>query len=156
LIEKSLLLIGGKGFLENRLKRMVGKFALEEVIHFLGYIPDEDLPKFYQASDYFVLPTKDLEGFGLVILESMACGTPVLGTPIGAIPEVIGAFRRELVFDGTDSRDIKEKLEDVFKKSDDYNFSQEECRKFVEDYYSWEKVGDMFEKEMEEIVAERH
>ena len=154
--EKSLLLIGGKGFLDVNLKESVREFNLEEAVRFIGYIPDENLPEYYQASDYFILPTRDLEGFGLVILEAMACGTPVLGTPIGAIPEVVGAFDQKLVFDGTEWEDLKKKLEEVVNKPDIYDFSPEECRRFAENTYSWEKVGDIFEKEMEEIVTGRH
>ena len=78
----------------------------------------------------------------------MACGTPVLGTPIGAIPDVIGAFNRKLVFHGTEWRDLKEKMEELPEKPDDYNFNPEECRRYVENNYSWKKVGDVFEKEM--------
>ena len=146
--EKSLMLIGGKGFLEIRLKKMVNKSNLEHCIRFLGYIPDKDLTKFYQAADYFILSTSKLEGFGLVILEAMACGTPVLGTPIGAIPEVIGAFDKRLIFKGADWKGILEKLEEIFEKPDIYNFSPKKCMGFVENNYSWEKAGDMFEKEV--------
>lgn len=151
--KKARLLLGGKGFLETNLKEMVKLANLKDTVNFLGYIPDEDLSKFYQTSDYFILPTKNLEGFGLVILESMACGTPVIGTPVGAIPEVIGAFDGKLVFKGTGWEDLKEKLEEVVNKPDIYDFSQEECRRFVENNYSWDKVGDMFEKEMEKTVG---
>ena len=89
--QKGLLLIGGKGLLEDRLKSMVENYDLHGSIRFLGHIPEIDLPQKYQAADFFVLPTRNLEGFGLVILEAMASGTPVLGTPVGAIPEVIGS-----------------------------------------------------------------
>ena len=67
------------------------EYDLHGSIRFLGHIPEIDLPQKYQAADFFVLPTRNLEGFGLVILEAMASGTPVLGTPVGAIPEVIGS-----------------------------------------------------------------
>jgi glycosyltransferase involved in cell wall biosynthesis len=70
--EKGLLLIGGRGFLENRLKSKVDSSNLQDSVRFLGYVPDEDLLQVYQASDFFVLPTRELEGFGLVILEAMA------------------------------------------------------------------------------------
>ncbi len=144
--EKGLLYIGGKGLLDNRLKEMVEDLNLTKSINFLGYIPDEDLPGIYQAADYFVLPTEKLEGFGLVILEAMACGTPVLGTPVGAIPEIIEPFDERLIFKGTTWKDIKEKMEDIIERPDLYYFDPKACRRFVEEHYSWEKVAADFEK----------
>ena len=144
--EKGLLLIGGRGFLSKRLKSLVENYSLQDSIRLLGHIPDEDLPAVYQASDFFVLPTGKLEGFGLVILEAMACGTPVLGTPIGAIPEVIGLFDKKLLFDGTGQRDMRRKMEEIIETPERYNFDPGTCRRFVEENFSWETVADIFEK----------
>jgi len=150
--EKGLLYIGGRGLLENRLKAMVEDLNLTKSISFLGHVQDEDLPGIYQASDFFILPTEKLEGFGLVILEAMACGTPVLGTPVGAIPEVIGPFNERLIFKGTDWKSIKEKLEDVIENPDRYKYEPEACRSFVEKNFSWRKVADAFEKEAIKLI----
>lgn len=144
--EKGLLIMGGKGFLESRLKELVSDFNLEDTVRFPGFIPDEELPGFYQAADYFVLPTVALEGFGLVILEAMACGTPVLGTPVGAIPEVIGPFDNRLIFAGTSPEDLRKKMEEIIERPAEYSFEPSFCRKFVEERYAWEKVADDFEK----------
>ena len=76
--EKSIFLVGGKGFLEGRLKELVTDFNLENTTRFHGFSPDEEVPWFCQGADYFALPTKELEGFGLVILEALACGLPSL------------------------------------------------------------------------------
>ncbi|MDY6973879.1 MAG: glycosyltransferase family 4 protein [Thermodesulfobacteriota bacterium] len=144
--EKGLLLIGGKGLLHKRLKSMVKDHDLIGSVRLLGHIPDENLPAVYQAADFFLLPTRELEGFGLVILEAMACGTPVLGTPIGAIPEVIELFDQKLIFDGTGREDMKRKMEETIQRPGIYNFSPESCRRFVLENFSWEKVADFFEK----------
>ena len=144
--QKAILLIGGRGPLEDHLKATVERFNLNKTVQFLGRIPENELPSIYQAADFFVLPTEKLEGFGLVIAESMASGTPVLGTPVGAIPEVIGQFDKRLIFDGTGSSDIQKKLEEVIEQPDRYNFSREKCRRFIEENYSWKKVADDFEK----------
>lgn len=144
--KKAVLLIGGRGFLERHLKKMVNDLDLKNTVRFLGHIPDEDLPKYYQASDYSVLPTEELEGFGLVILESLACGTPVLGTPVGAIPEIIERFDKRFLFKGTSWKDIKEKMEAVIGEPDNYHFDPKAYRSFIEDNYSWKKVADYFEK----------
>ena len=56
---------------------------------FLGYIPDEDLPALYAGSTFFIMPSL-FEGFGLSVLEAMACGAPVITSQAGALPEVAG------------------------------------------------------------------
>jgi len=150
--QTAYLLIGGTGFLNNHLQDIVNLNALQDSIKFLGYIPDKQLPTVYQSADYFVLPTSSLEGFGLVILEAMACGTPVLGTPVGAIPEILGRFDERLIFRGTGWKDIQEKLEDVTENPDRYQFDQRICREFVGKNYSWEKMADEFEKKALELI----
>jgi glycosyltransferase involved in cell wall biosynthesis len=146
--EKALLLIGGEGFLKESLRTAARESKLDESVMFLGRISEEDLPLYYQAADFFVLPTRELEGFGLVILEAMACGTPVLGTPIGAIPETVGLFAKRLLFEGVRSEDMKAKLEDVINRPEQYAFDPQTCRNFVEERYSWEKMADAFEREV--------
>jgi len=144
--DKGLLLLGGKGFLGENLKRKVQNSALQNVVHFLGHIPEEDLPQMYQASDFFVLPTRKLEGFGLVILEAMASGTPVLGTPIGGIPEVIGPFDRELLFNGTGWQHIKNKIEEVVHAPQRLRWAPQACRDYVEENFSWRRMANTFEQ----------
>ena len=90
--EEVRLNIGGDGSLRDDLQQLIRSLKLESRIRLRGRIPDADLPSFYSSADWFVLPTAALEGFGLVILESLACGTPVLGTRVGAIPELLNRF----------------------------------------------------------------
>jgi glycosyltransferase involved in cell wall biosynthesis len=100
-------------------------------------------------ADFFVLPTCELEGFGLVTLEAMASGLPVLGTPIGGTKEILGKFDSNFLFKDTtpecmatlilqNYNKIKERPEDWIKISN-------RCRRFVETYYSWEKNIDAME-----------
>jgi glycosyltransferase involved in cell wall biosynthesis len=67
--------------------RALGR-ATDRVVE-LGYVPDEELPRYYALADLFVFPTL-LEGFGLPLAEALACGTPVITTSAGASPEVAG------------------------------------------------------------------
>jgi len=154
LMKRCLLLIGGTGFLEGRLKKIAERLNLGESISFLGHIPQETLPKIYQAADYFILPTENLEGFGLVIPEAMSCGTPVVGTPVGAIEEIIGQFHRGLMFRGTGWKDLKDKLEEVVEQADRYKFEPAVLRGFVEKRYSWKRVADAFEKEAAFLIGD--
>ena len=73
-------LIGGSGPLRGFLEKLAADLGLAERVRFLGFIPEEELPLYYQAADLFVLPTRCHEGFGLVTVEALACGTPVVST----------------------------------------------------------------------------
>lgn len=86
------VLLGGDGTLRGELEAMVKRLDLPNCVRFLGRIPEQDLATVYAAADCFVLPTLALECFGLIVLEAHAAGTPVIATPVGAIPEVMGRF----------------------------------------------------------------
>ncbi len=89
------LIIGGSGPLRNRLENLVAELGLKDRVQFSGHVSDSQLPLMYGAADAFVLPTAELECFGLIALEALACGRPVLATPVGAIPEVLGQFEKD-------------------------------------------------------------
>lgn len=107
---KVLLLIGGKGYLENALRERIRSLGLERYIQLLGFIPEEMLPGYYQAADLFVLPTSELEGFGLATIEALSCGTPVVATPVGANPEVVGPLGSEFLCKDKTAEAIAERI----------------------------------------------
>ncbi len=80
---------GGKGWLEDEMYQTIKETSLEEYVHLLGFVDDQDLPALYSASSCLVI-TSLYEGFGLPILESMACGTPVITSNLSSLPEVAG------------------------------------------------------------------
>jgi glycosyltransferase involved in cell wall biosynthesis len=67
----------------------VKRSGLEGRVHFPGFVDDADLPALYSAADLFAYVSL-YEGFGLPLLEAMACGTPVIGASTSSLPEVIG------------------------------------------------------------------
>jgi glycosyltransferase involved in cell wall biosynthesis len=69
--------------------RAVNELGLENLITFTGYVPDEDLIAIYNAAHMLILPSF-YEGFGLPVVEAMACGTPVIASNVSSLPEVIG------------------------------------------------------------------
>jgi phosphatidylinositol alpha-1,6-mannosyltransferase len=93
--------IAGTGEQENALKELAAQLGLNEVISFAGFVPDNMVPDYYGAADIFLQPNRDIsgdtEGFGIVFIESAACGTPVIGGLAGgtadAIREGINGFR---------------------------------------------------------------
>lgn len=84
-----LVIGGGKGWYYQEVFRLVETLGLTEDIRFPGYIPQDDLPLWYNAADVFVYPSH-FEGFGLPVLEAMACGTPVVTSDVSSLPEVAG------------------------------------------------------------------
>jgi len=84
-----LVIGGGMGWQHQKIVQLVEKFGLENMVVFTGYIPQEELPYWYNAATFFVLPSL-FEGFGIPILESMACGTPVITSNVTSMPEVAG------------------------------------------------------------------
>jgi glycosyltransferase involved in cell wall biosynthesis len=95
LLEEGLkfhLVIGGSGPLQGMLEEQARTLDVSNSVTFLGRVEDRLLPLAYAACDAFVLPTRALECFGLIALEALSAGRPVLATPVGAIPELIRKF----------------------------------------------------------------
>ncbi|HBB67631.1 MAG: hypothetical protein A2X28_06065 [Elusimicrobia bacterium GWA2_56_46] len=154
---KALFIIGGRGYLREKLERMAAAAGLSGRVRFTGYIPDDELPLYYQSADLFVLPTRLLEGFGLVTLEALSCGTPVLATPVAANLEVLGAFGKEFLLKNESPEAIAEGITDFMSaypgRKDKLRAG---CRAFIELNYSWEKYADEVEKVMYEIRRPDH
>jgi len=85
---ENIYLIAGSGPLENIVNTTVQK---HKNLLFLGPVENQKLPKVYSASDVLIVPSQNDEGFGRVILESLSCGTPVIGAKKGAIPEALNS-----------------------------------------------------------------
>ena len=84
-----LLIAGGSGWKNSSIYESVERAGLtEREIKFLGYVPEEDLPTLYSGARTFVLPSL-YEGFGIPLIEAMACGVPVVASDVSSIPEVV-------------------------------------------------------------------
>lgn len=147
------LFIIGKGFLKNVLEKKIIEYDLEKHVVLLGYISDEQLPLFYQASDLFIISTAKLEGFGLVILEALATNLPVIGTPIGAITEVLANFNVNLISKSEKSNDIADL---IFLAATEPNKIKLKQNYFsiVNKKFSWEKVALEYERIFSQTLNE--
>ncbi len=152
-----LLLIGGSGSRRAALETLVGSLRLDKHVAFLGFIPEADLPSHYQAADVFVLPTRELEGFGLVTAEALACGTPVLGTRVGATPELLEPLDAGLVFrDATAeamAADLATLLARLAADPAQAVGLRAACRRHAESRFGWERVVDDLEATLVEVAA---
>lgn len=84
-----LVLAGGKGWQTAPIFEAIARHGLHDSVHLPGFIPTEDLPLWYNSAEIFVYPSV-FEGFGLPVLEAMACGTPVITSNVSSLPEVAG------------------------------------------------------------------
>ncbi|MFV0444367.1 MAG: glycosyltransferase family 4 protein [Planctomycetaceae bacterium] len=110
--EKFRVLIGGSGSLREELESQVAEHGLGDAVRFLGRIPEADLPRCYAAADCFVLPTRSLECFGLIVLEAFAAGTPVIASDAAAIPELAAIQGREWLFPAGDAAALADRMQD--------------------------------------------
>jgi glycosyltransferase involved in cell wall biosynthesis len=103
-----LLLIAGRGRLELELQERIDDADLTDNVKLLGFVPDQHLATLYRAATLSVVPTVALEGFGLITVESLASGTPVLVTPVGGLPEAVAGLSQDLVLPSTGADAIAE------------------------------------------------
>lgn len=135
-----LLYIAGKGALASTLEQQIIELELTNHVQLLGYISDEQLPLAYRAANFSVIPTTAFEGFGLIAIESLATGTPVIGTPIGGIPEILKPLSSDLLFESTDINKIAQGIIEVLGDRRKLP-SKEACQAYIEANYSWSKIA---------------
>jgi len=139
------LQIAGVGYLATRLNQAVQERKIGQQVKVLGFVPEERLIDYYRAADLFILPTRELEGFGLATIESLACGTPVLATPVGANSEVLQPIGQEFLSDGYDVHSMATGLIRWICGGFDPE-TRARCRTYCLDHFAQEKVGPLLEQ----------
>lgn len=112
----------GAGAYQSTLEKMAQKLAILDRVSFLGYIPHVEAPKYLSVFDALVIPSETQpnwkEQFGRVIIEAMACGTPVIGSDSGEIPNLIRATGGGLVFSEKNVDDLANQLRQIILNGD--------------------------------------
>ncbi|MBU5349721.1 glycosyltransferase family 4 protein [Paenibacillus lautus] len=148
------LLIGGDGPMRAEYEALILRLGLSPNVKLLGRISNEELVEYYQAADISLVPTLTLEGFGLITVESLACGTPVLGTPYGGTKEILHQISDELMFEDGTAESISKKIIDALNK-DSFLPSREACREHVLNRYTWSRVAEAVTAVFTEEVEKR-
>jgi glycosyltransferase involved in cell wall biosynthesis len=107
-----LVVVGGKGWLYDDFFRRLEQSEVRDSVTFPGYVPSADLPVLYSAASVAVVPSV-YEGFGLPVLEAMACGTPVVSSNASSLPEMGGEAAR--YFDPYDVQAMAGAIGDVWR-----------------------------------------
>lgn len=142
--QEKLILIGSAGFGYDEMRYMIEELSLENDVIILGWVEELDLPFIFNKAQIFVFPSL-YEGFGIPVLQAMACGTPVLLSDIEVLQEV--AQDSALFFDRFDPLDLAKKIEEILNnQSERENLiakGLEHAKKF-----SWKKCA---QETLEEI-----
>ena len=109
----TLVLAGGKGWFYEEIFNRVQALGLTDWVRFPGYVPDETLPQWYAAAACLVFPSA-YEGFGMPILEAMACGTPVIAANTSSIPEAVG--EAGLLYEVNDAAALLQHVRDLLQQ----------------------------------------
>jgi glycosyltransferase involved in cell wall biosynthesis len=150
----ALLVVGGDGPLAATLRERAAALGLGAGARFVGFVPEPELPDFYAAADVFVLPSEGLEGFGLVTLESLACGTPVIGTRVGATPELLEPLDPTLLADAPTPEALAGTILEFLSRGDRATLAAR-CRAHTAPY-AWEHVAERLEAELIALLPPPH
>lgn len=137
--------IGGSGSQLTRLTSLCNDLGLEREATFMGFVPGEKLALAYGACDASIVPTAQLECFGIIALEALACGRPVLVTPIGALPEVMQHFEPKWIARGHAPEDIADLL-CAYLAGDLPMHTPETLRKTISERYGFPRALDAYER----------
>jgi glycosyltransferase involved in cell wall biosynthesis len=120
-------------------------------VRLLGFVPDESLPSAYRAADLSVVPTVALEGFGLIVVESLAAGTPCLVTPVGGLPEAVSGLSRALILRSTGAEAIADGLGDALTGVTPMP-GPRECVDFARRNFDWPVIAERVRLVYEEAL----
>jgi glycosyltransferase involved in cell wall biosynthesis len=148
------LYIAGQGSDESRLRALILRLGLEQSVTLVGGVSDEDLTRLYVAADISVVPSVALEGFGLVVLESLACGTPVVASDTGGMAEVLRTFAPGLLIAPGDSKSLATLLVQLVDRHESLP-SAAACRKFAEGF-TWQAAAQQIEAIFRDAIAATH
>jgi len=150
-IPRARAIVAGDGPEHHALVDLAGRLALGDAATFTGALPDDELARLYRQSDLFCLPSIQ-EGFGIVFLEAMASGLPIVATNAASMPEVIPDGRAGLLVPPGDTVALAaaliELLADPGLRAEYGAYGQE----YVEQY-DWERVAELFLEQVEPIMT---
>lgn len=148
-----VLVVVGDGPLRSALEGRARALGISESVRFVGRVADDALVDWYALADLSVVPSTSLEGFGLVVLESLACGVPVVATRVGGLPEALSGLDSSLIVDPRDAAQLARRIRDALTATRNVP-TGEECRRYAETF-SWDATAARTLDVFREAVASR-
>jgi teichuronic acid biosynthesis glycosyltransferase TuaC len=154
------VLIIGSGPERGRLIDLAGRLNLRDAVEFKEQVPQKELVGYYSLADVFVLPSirnekGETEGLGVVLLEAMACGVPVIGSRVGGIPDIIKHGDTGLLIREKDPDDLSEKLILLLSDRTLRERLIQKGQEFVEENFSWDKISERFINTYQDVLKKR-
>ncbi len=134
----------GAGALLEPLKWLAEQLDVADRIEFTGYLPEDEVALRMQAADAFMLPTRSLEGFGLVTVEANAHGLPVVATPAGANPEVAGSTPDNILADAITPEALAEATRLLFERHADHMERAGRLHAHINERFNWQLHDQTF------------
>ena len=134
-----LFVVAGKGPSRKLIEDRIKELGVSQNIKLAGFVPDKLLPVYYNAADYFMLPSASGEGLPLVLLEAMACGLPVIATAVGGTPEIIEHMKNGVLVPPLNPEAIAEATSKLLSETKLGKTMGEIARRNVEDNYTWKE-----------------
>ena len=144
------LYIAGSGPEENKLKELVKELNIEENVNFLGYVSEIKKYSYYKSTDVCVFPSI-YEPFGIVLLEAMACGKPVVASNVGGIPFVVEEGKTGLLFESGNVKDLADKIMTILKNEELREKMGEAGRERAKEF-TWDKIAERTVEMYKEIL----
>ena len=142
-----LLVLGSSGPLENHIKSLIRSYGLSDRIVMPGFISKDLLPVYYRASDVFILPTLELEGFGIVTIEALANRCVVISSDAGATPEIVNDYYPEFIYNAGNSEELANLIKYYIQNRVSYTEERrEEKYESFAKKYNWDKICSKWEE----------
>ena len=152
-IPNTKLVLVGSGGMKEELERLSKKIGIEDYVKFVGFVEESLKPLYYKAADVFCLPsTMSTESFGIVNLEAMACGVPIVASKIGGIPDAVKDGENGLLVPPRDPEKLADAIIYLLENENIRKKMGKNGREKVEDY-SWERIAEMTEKVYKGVVS---
>jgi glycosyltransferase involved in cell wall biosynthesis len=148
---RARLLIAGVGDLQEKLEHQIAANSLGDSVTLLGRITDDELLALYRAADVNVVPSISFEGYGLVVLEAAACGTPTIVTRTGGLPEAIAGLGEDLTVPPADP----DALADRLARAKQGQLPPRERTRTWAEAHGWQRVGEAHRALFERITSDR-
>ena len=129
----------GRGSLENSIRKLITDKNLDDTVKVLGHLTDDALLHQYQLAKISVVPSKSLEGFGLIVLESLACGTPVISTRTGELHFIVENKWANLTYESGKIQQLSNLLYSVINNSIKLP-SSDECINYAQ-MFNWDSIN---------------